>query len=345
MSSTAGKILVTGGAGFIGSHTVVDLIAHGHEPLIVDDFSNSDPRVLDGLRAICGRDIECRRMDCGDREAMRRVFETAGPIRGVVHFAASKAVGESQAQPLRYHRNNVVSLITLLELMDEFGVRDLVFSSSCVVYGEPDRLPVTESTPMGRAASVYGSTKQICESVIRDVVASGSSLRAVSLRYFNPIGAHPSAEIGELPIGVPENLIPVLMQSAAGLRGPIRVFGTDWGTPDGSCIRDYIHVLDLANAHVRSLDWMAGQGPEGMQAVFNLGTGRGTSVLEAIESFQQATGQSLRVEHAPRRPGDIEQIYANADRAHEILGWKAERTLEDAMRDAWRWQRRLGERA
>ena len=236
------KILVTGGAGYIGSHTVVELVRSGLEPILVDDFSNSDRRVLDGLAAICGRPIRCHALDCRDRAALRGVFEGEGPIAGVIHFAASKAVGESQARPLHYYANNLGSLIAVLETMREYDVRDFVFSSSCTVYGQPERLPVTESTPIAEPASVYGATKQMGERILFDLVASGASVRAMLLRYFNPIGAHPSALIGELPLGDPQNLAPIILQSAAGLRGPVQIYGDDWSTPDGTCIRDYIHV-------------------------------------------------------------------------------------------------------
>jgi UDP-glucose 4-epimerase len=344
MQSDKGNVIVTGGAGFIGSHSVAELALDGYSPIIVDDFSNSETSVLDGLESICGRSIPCHQLDCGDADKLASVFAQEGPIRGVIHFAAFKAVAESVGEPLKYYKNNVGSLITLLELMQHFGVRDLVFSSSCTVYGQPDRLPVTEETPIKTAESAYGETKQICEAVIRDLAGSGAPIRAAVLRYFNPIGAHPSGLIGELPIGAPANLVPVIMQSAAGLRGPVEVFGGDCATPDGTCIRDYIHVIDLALAHVRSLDWLTERDETSCREVFNLGTGRGTSVREAIEAFGQATGRDLEHRIADRRPGDIEQIYANVDKASEILGWRASRTIEEAMRDAWRWQCNLAER-
>lgn len=332
---------MTGGAGFIGSHTVVDLFERGYEPVLVDDFSNSERRVLDGLEAICGRRLVCHEVDCRSREALSAVFRESGPIAGVIHFAASKAVGESQQKPLLYYGNNVGSLVALLEAMADHGVRDLVFSSSCTVYGQPERLPVTEETPMAPPASVYGATKQICENVVRDCVASGMALRATLLRYFNPIGAHPSGRIGELPLGDPQNLVPIILQAAAGLRGPIRIHGDDWSTPDGTCIRDYIHVLDLAAAHVKSLDWLASRPDAPVIEVLNVGTGRGTSVREAIDAFEQATGQSVPHEVGPRRSGDIEQIYASCERVERVLGWRARRPVAEAMRDAWRWQQSL----
>jgi len=344
VTESKGQILVTGGAGFIGSHTVVDLIENGYEPVIVDDFSNSDRSVIEGLSSICGRRVSCYEIDCTDRGLLADVFDAAGPIAGVIHFAASKAVGESQEKPLLYYRNNLGGLINLLEVMAEHGTRDLVFSSSCTVYGQPDALPVTEETPRAEPASVYGATKRICEDILTDVVASGAPRRVTLLRYFNPIGAHPSALIGELPLGDPQNLVPVILQSAAERSGPITIHGDDWETPDGTCIRDYIHVLDLAAAHVRSLDWMAEQSDAPVVEAFNIGTGRGTSVAEALDAFERATGQQIERTIGPRRSGDIEQIYAACEKGERVLGWKATRTVEDAMRDAWRWQKRLGRR-
>jgi len=337
----ASKIIVTGGAGFIGSHTVVDLVENGYEPIIVDDFSNSERFVVDRLAEICGREIACYEVDCCDRDALAAIFSAEGRIDGVIHFAASKAVGESQEKPLLYYRNNLGSLVALLEVMADAGVRDLVFSSSCTVYGQPDTLPVTENSPVAPPASVYGATKQISEQIIGDVVASGAPLRATLLRYFNPIGAHPSGRLGELPLGEPQNLMPMILQSAAGLRGPVRVFGGDWSTPDGSCIRDYIHVLDLAAAHVKSFAWMRKTEEASLIEVLNVGTGRGVSVRQALAAFEGATGESVEFEVGPRRPGDIEQIYASVDKAERLLEWQAERSLEDALRDAWRWQTQL----
>ncbi len=335
------KIVVTGGAGFIGSHTVVQLVEQGFDPILVDDFSNSDQRVLEGLEAITGRAHACHAIDCRDRDALDAVFREHGEISGVIHFAAAKSVEESQRRPLHYHSNNLGSLITLVEVMLEHGVRDLVFSSSCTVYGQPDALPVTEETPFAPAASVYGATKQNCETMLRDVVGAGEPLRVMLLRYFNPIGAHPSAQIGELPLGVPANLIPVIMQSAAGIRGAIQVYGDDWSTPDGSCVRDYIHVLDLADAHVQSLDWMARQGDAPLVEWLNVGTGRGISVFEAIEAFERATDQKVEHQVGPRRSGDIEQIYASCEKIESMLGWRATRSIDEAMADAWRWQKRI----
>ncbi len=338
------KIIVTGGAGYIGSHTVVDLVQNGFEPILLDDHSNSERFVVERIAAICGREIRCYEVDCRDRPAVTQIFREQGPISGVIHFAAAKSVGESQEKPIHYYSNNLGSLLTILEVMTETGVRDLVFSSSCTVYGQPESLPVTEDTPIAAPASVYGATKQICEQILRDAVTSGAPLRATLLRYFNPIGAHPSGQIGELPLGDPQNLVPIILQSAAGLRGPVQIFGGDWSTPDGSCIRDYIHVLDLAAAHVKSLAWMDRQPEAPLLEILNVGTGRGTSVREALAAFERATGEVIGFELADRRHGDIEQIYANVDRAERILGWKAERSLDEAMRDAWRWQSGLAPR-
>jgi UDP-glucose 4-epimerase len=338
------KIIVTGGTGYIGSHTVVDLVENGFQPILLDDYSNSERFVVDRLADICGCEIRCYEVDCRDRSAVTEIFNDEGPIAGVIHFAAAKSVGESQAKPLHYYANNLGSLVTILEVMAETGVRDLVFSSSCTVYGQPESLPVTEDTPIAEPASVYGATKQICEQILRDAVASGAPLRATLLRYFNPIGAHPSGQIGELPLGDPQNLAPIILQSAAGLRGPVQIFGGDWSTPDGSCIRDYIHVLDLAAAHVKSLAWMERQPDGPLLEILNVGTGRGTSVREALSAFERATGKAVESKVGDRRDGDIEQIYANTDRAERILGWKAERSIDDAMRDAWRWQSGLSSR-
>ncbi len=332
------KIIVTGGTGFIGSHTVVDLVENGFQPILLDDYSNSERFVVERLAAICDCEIRCYQVDCRDRPAVTQIFNDEGPIAGVIHFAAAKSVGESQAKPIHYYANNLGSLITILEVMAETGVRDLVFSSSCTVYGQPESLPVTEDTPIAAPASVYGATKQICEQILRDTVASGAPLRATLLRYFNPIGAHPSGQIGELPLGDPQNLAPIILQSAAGLRGPVQIFGGDWSTPDGSCVRDYIHVLDLAAAHVKSLAWMERQPDGPLLEILNVGTGHGTSVREALAAFERATGQAVEFQVGDRRDGDIEQIYANTDRAERVLGWKAERSIDDAMRDAWRWQ-------
>lgn len=331
------SILVTGGAGFIGSHTVVALVEAGFRPVIIDDFSNSQPLVLDGLRRILGYDVACYAHDCNDRDKLLELFQREN-IRGAIHFAAFKAVGESMQEPLRYYRNNLGSLITLLEVMLETGVRDLIFSSSCTVYGEPDQLPVTELTPVQPAASVYGNTKQVGEEILRDTAAAGKPLNIISLRYFNPIGAHPSAHIGELPLGVPGNLVPYITQTAAGLRAELTVFGDDYPTPDGTCIRDFIHVMDLAEAHVAALRLLQQSEAGSAYHVFNVGTGRGNSVLELIKTFEDVSGSPLRYRIGPRRAGDITAVYADVQKARDQLGWTAQRSLREALADAWRWQ-------
>lgn len=333
------KVLVTGGTGFIGSHTVVQLHEAGYEPVIVDNLSNSNTSVLDGLRTITGIRFPFYPIDCNDSESMRQVFKDHH-IEGVIHFAAYKAVGESVQKPVEYYQNNLGSLLTLLALMKEFKCHQLIFSSSCTVYGQPDQLPVDESAPKKPAQSPYGNTKQVCEEILEDTVNTGEFLRAVSLRYFNPIGAHPSASIGELPIGTPNNLVPFITQSAAGVRGAITVFGNDYDTPDGSCIRDYIHVVDLANAHVASLQYLD-KHPEVTFEVFNIGTGQGNSVLEVIETFERVNDLTLNYKIGPRRAGDVEKVFADVSKSTEILKWQTGLTLEDALKDAWRWQLRL----
>ncbi|MEZ4900790.1 MAG: UDP-glucose 4-epimerase GalE [Spirosomataceae bacterium] len=331
------KILVTGGAGFIGSHTVVALHESGFEPIIVDNFSNSEEKVLERLAGIIGRPVVFYNADCNDESALRSVFEKE-KIEGVIHFAASKAVGESVEKPLMYYQNNLGSTLILLQLMQEFEVGNFVFSSSCTVYGQPDVLPVTEATPRQEAASPYGNTKRICEDIIRDVVISKAKLKAISLRYFNPIGAHESAAIGELPRGVPSNLVPYITQTAIGLREKLTVFGNDYNTPDGTCIRDFIHVVDLGKAHVKALELLAKTTEENYYDVFNVGTGEGVTVLRLINTFEKVNNLKLNYSIGPRRAGDIEQIYAQVDKSQQIMGWKAEKTLEESLRDAWRWE-------
>jgi len=334
------KILVTGGAGFIGSHTVVELHEAGYQPVVLDNFSNSQPDVLDGLEKITGKRFPCYEIDCNDQAALEQLFEKE-QFDGIIHFAAYKAVGESVAKPLKYYRNNLDTLIILLELSVKYGVRNFVFSSSCTVYGEPDTLPVTEDTPRKPAASPYGNTKSMSEDIIRDTVISKAPIRAISLRYFNPIGAHPSAEIGELPLGEPSNLVPYITQVAAGVREKLSVFGKDYNTPDGTCIRDFIHVTDLSKAHVKALDLLRNTSETSYYEVFNVGTGKGHSVLEIIRTFEEVNELKLNYSFEPRRPGDIEKIYAQADKANQLLGWRAEKTLGDALADAWRWQLKL----
>lgn len=338
-----GKVIVTGGAGYIGSHTVVELVAAGHVPVLVDDLRNSEEGVLDGLAKLIGHRPICHRVDCTDRQALDRVFRAEGPVDGVVHFAADKAVGESVQDPLKYYANNVGSLVALLQVMREHAVRTLVFSSSCTVYGQPDRLPVGEDAPDHNALSPYGATKVVGERMLRDVVASDPGWRVVLLRYFNPIGAHPSACIGELPLGVPNNLVPFATQVAAGLRDRLVIHGTDYPTPDGSCIRDYIHVVDLAQAHVKALAWAEAR-TEATCEVFNLGTGRGSSVLEVVRGLEAVTGRPLPHLLGPRRAGDVPEVFADPRKAGAVLGWKASRTLHEALADAWRWQQALAAR-
>jgi UDP-glucose 4-epimerase len=336
------KILVTGGAGYIGSHAVIELAQAGYEPIIVDDFSNSMESVLTGLRDILGRGVSCHHIDCGDAAALREVFKKEGDVQGVIHFAAFKAVGESLNKPLAYFKNNVGSLLTLIEVMSEVGVENLVFSSSCTVYGVPDQLPVTEATPTKPASSPYGRTKQMCEDIVHDVAAAaGNKLRTILLRYFNPIGAHPSARIGELPLGVPNNLIPFITQAAAGLRDKLTIFGNDYDTPDGTNVRDYIYVVDLAKAHVVAVQRLLDRKVTDAVETFNIGTGHGNTVLDVVTKFEQASGQKLNYAIGPRRAGDVPAIYADATKAAEVLGFKTETSLLDALASAWKWQQTL----
>ena len=336
-----GKILVTGGAGYIGSHTTVELQNAGYEVVIVDNLSNSNAGMVDGIERITGTRPAFYQVDCNDKAAMKDVFEKQPGIKGIIHFAASKAVGESVQKPLMYYRNNLDSLMTLMELMPEFNVEGIVFSSSCTVYGQPDILPVDETAPIKPALSPYGNTKQINEEIIRDAIYSGVPYKAIILRYFNPIGAHPTAEIGELPNGVPQNLVPFVTQTAMGIRKELSVFGDDYDTPDGSCIRDYINVVDLAKAHVIAVDRMLTNKSEDKVEIFNLGTGRGVSVLELINAFEAATGVKLNYKIVGRREGDIEKVWANPDRANNVLGWVAKENLEDTLASAWKWQEKL----
>lgn len=337
------KILVTGGTGYIGSHTVVELQNSGYEVIIVDNLSNSRADVVDSIEKVSGIRPIFEALDCLDYAGLDALFTKYKGIKGIIHFAASKAVGESVHKPLLYYRNNLVSLINLLELMPKHGVDGIIFSSSCTVYGQPDILPVTEAAPTKVAESPYGNTKQINEEIIRDYVKSGAPINAILLRYFNPIGAHPTALLGELPNGVPQNLIPFLTQTAIGIREKLSVFGDDYNTPDGSCIRDYINVVDLAKAHVVAMNRILEQKQEEKVEVFNIGTGRGLSVLELIHAFEESTGVKLNYQIVGRRAGDIEQVWANPERANNVLGWKAESTIEDTLRSAWAWQLKLRE--
>lgn len=337
----ATKILVTGGTGYIGSHTVVELQNAGYEVVIIDNLSNSNIEVLDGIQAITGIRPAFVQGDVTDAATVKQLFEDHPGIKGIINFAASKAVGESVQKPLLYYRNNLDSLMNLLEVMPLFGVKGIVFSSSCTVYGEPDVNPIDETAPIKKATSPYGNTKQISEDIITDYIASGAPIKSIILRYFNPVGAHPSALIGELPNGVPNNLIPYLTQTAAGIRKELTVFGDDYNTPDGSCIRDFIDITDLAKAHVTAMRRMLDNTDTDPVEIFNLGTGRGLSVLELIDSFQRATGVKVPYKIGPRRPGDIEKIWALPLKANNILGWKAEVPIDETMRNAWAWQCRL----
>lgn len=336
-------ILVTGGTGYIGSHTTVELQQAGYDVVIADNLSNSNIEVLDGIEKITGVRPAFEKVDLQDKEATAAIFKKY-PIDGIIHFAASKAVGESVEKPLMYYRNNVVSLINLLELMPIHKVHGIIFSSSCTVYGQPteDNLPVTEEAPIQKALSPYGNTKQINEEIIWDYIHSGAPIKSIILRYFNPIGAHPSANIGELPNGVPMNLIPFVTQTAIGVREQLKIFGNDYGTPDGTCIRDYIYVVDLAKAHVKAMERVFGnESPE--VEYFNVGTGTGVSTLEVVQAFEKATGVKVNWEYAPRREGDIEKVWGNVDRANKVLGWKSESKLEDVLASAWKWQLKLRE--
>jgi UDP-glucose 4-epimerase len=339
----AQKILVTGGTGYIGSHTVVELQNAGFEVIIIDNLSNSNVDVLDGIAKISGIRPLFYEMDCTDKNALELLFKE-NSFDGIIHFAASKAVGESVHKPLMYYRNNLVSLINLLELMPDNNVKGIVFSSSCTVYGEPDKNPIDENAPIKPAASPYGNTKQINEEIIQDFVHSGAPIKSIILRYFNPIGAHPSGEIRELPIGVPQNLVPYITQTGIGIREQLSVFGNDYNTPDGSCIRDFINVVDLAKAHVVAIERMLQDKSEDRVEIFNLGTGKGASVLELIKIFEKVSGVSLNYKIVDRREGDIEQIWAQPDKANNVLGWTAKESLEDTIASAWNWQKRLSEK-
>lgn len=333
------KILVTGGAGYIGSHTTVELINAGYEPIVIDNFIYSDGSLINGIEKITGKKVNFHKGDCRDKAFLTNIFKTQGPIAGVIHFAALKSVGESVQQPLRYHQNNVESLICLLDVMKEFGTKDFIFSSSCTVYGQPDVIPVDESAPFKRAESPYGATKQICERILEDSHTEG--FRVVSLRYFNPIGAHVSSAIGETAIGTPNNLVPYITQTAAGLREKLTIFGGDYNTKDGTCLRDYIHVTDLAHAHLQALTFLDSRKETTLCEAFNVGTGEGVSVLELVNGFIKATGVNVQYTIGPRRAGDVEKVYANAKKANTVLGWQAKLSIEQALLDAWNWQQKL----
>jgi UDP-glucose 4-epimerase len=339
------KILVTGGTGYIGSHTTVELQKEGFEVVIVDNLSNSNIDVLNGIEKITGIRPAFENIDCVDYVSMDRMFEKYQDIDAIIHFAANKAVGESVEKPLMYYRNNLVSLINILQLMPIHKVKSMVFSSSCTVYGQPDILPVTEQAPIKLAQSPYGNTKQIGEEIIHDTLAANADLQSIILRYFNPIGAHASAEIGELPNGVPNNLLPFVTQTAIGMRKQLSVFGNDYNTPDGSCVRDYIHVVDLAKAHVIAVKRLLEKNTNAQIETFNLGTGRGLSVLEIIETFMKVTGVDVPYKIVGRRSGDVEKVWADPSYANNVLGWTAAETVEETLRSAWAWEQNLAKRA
>lgn len=335
------KILVTGGLGFIGSHTVVELQNKGFEVVIIDDLSNSSEKVLDGIVAITGTKPTFEKFDLKEKSKVQDFFKRYSNIAGVIHFAASKAVGESVEKPLLYYENNIGTLVYLLQELSAMQKANFIFSSSCTVYGQADIMPITENAPVKEAESPYGNTKQMGEEIIRDTCKVVPALNAIALRYFNPMGAHPSAEIGELPIGVPQNLVPFITQTGVGLREQLSVFGGDYPTPDGTCIRDYIHVVDLAKAHVVALERLIGGNNSANYEVFNVGTGTGSSVLEAIKSFERVSGKKLNYKIVDRRPGDITTAYADTTKANTVLGWKAESTLDEAMKSAWDWEQKI----
>ena len=335
------QVLVTGGSGYIGSHTCVELILAGYEPVVVDNLCNSEISAIKGIEKITGKPVDFNQVDCLDVPVLEKVFSTH-KFEAVIHFAALKAVGESVHIPLDYYRNNLGSLINLLTLMMKYDVPNIVFSSSCTVYGQADKLPVTEQTPRKPALAPYGATKQMCEDILHDSITAYGKVKGIALRYFNPIGAHPSALIGELPRGVPNNLIPFVTQTAAGIRPMLSIFGDDYNTPDGTCIRDYIDVVDLAKAHVVAVNRMVEGRSKSDYEIFNIGTGRGVSTLEIVKTFEKVNNLKLNYKIAGRRAGDIEAVWADTSYANKELGWKAERPLEDTLRSAWKWQQSLG---
>ncbi|HNX55021.1 MAG TPA: UDP-glucose 4-epimerase GalE [Prolixibacteraceae bacterium] len=335
------QILVTGGTGFIGSHTTVELQNAGFEVIIIDNLSNSSINVLDGIEKITGIRPKFEQFDLTDLEKLSAFFEKYPKIEAIIHFAASKAVGESVEKPLLYYRNNIVSLVNLLECQLKYGIANIVFSSSCTVYGQPDKLPVTEQTPRKDAESPYGNTKRVNEDILRDTIHAYPLLKGIALRYFNPVGAHPTALIGELPLGVPMNLVPFITQTAAGLREELKVFGNDYDTSDGSAVRDYINVVDLAKAHVVAVKRLVENKNKAGYEIFNLGTGNGVSVLEAVHAFEKVSGVKLNYRIVGRRAGDIEKIWADTTYANEELGWKAEIGLEETMLSAWLWEKKV----
>lgn len=337
------RVLVTGATGYIGSHTIVELVNAGYEVVGVDNFANSTKDVLEGVEEIVGKKVPFMELDCDDKEAFSKVFKKYSDIGAAIHFAAYKAVGESVSQPIKYFKNNLSSLLNLIELMDENGKANIVFSSSCTVYGEPDPkdLPVSETAPVQPAVSPYGRTKQMSEEILKDCIKAYPEMKVIALRYFNPIGSHPSAIIGELPRGVPQNLVPYITQTASGLRKELSIFGKDYNTPDGTCIRDYIYVCDLAKAHVAAVKRLLENDKAERYEVFNLGTGVGMSVYELVSKFIEVTGVKLPYKFVDRRPGDIEKVWANPEKANKVLGWKADTPIGDVLLSAWKWEKKL----
>lgn len=333
------KILVTGGAGYIGAHTAVELMNAGYEAVIVDNLSRSDSTLLEGIEKVTQEKVIFCKGDCCDKQFMESVFKSKGPFSSVLHFAAYKSVGESVQEPILYYKNNINSLLSLIEVMKENNVADLIFSSSCTVYGQPDHIPVNEMAPFKKAESPYGATKQMCERILEDAASTG--LRIVSLRYFNPIGAHPSGMLGEIPLGVPNNLVPYVTQTAAGTREKITVFGDDYETVDGSCVRDFIHVVDVAIAHVKSMEYLDKIEKDSLYEAFNLGTGIGISVLQLIEKFKKVTGVNVPYVIGDRRPGDVVKVYADPSKINRILGWTTKFTIEESLLHAWEWEKKI----
>lgn len=333
-------VLISGGAGYIGSHTAVELINAGYDVVIIDNLSNSEKDAVEGVKKITGKDVAFEVVDTCDKEALRKVFEKYS-FDTVIHFAAYKAVGESMAQPLMYYQNNLVSFMNIVEMMKEFGRPNILFSSSATVYGEAEHLPVTERTPRQPATSPYGNTKQIAEDILRDCCRAYEGVNGIALRYFNPVGAHPSALIGELPRGVPNNLVPFITQTAAGIRKELSVFGNDYDTPDGTCLRDYIDVVDLAKAHVAAVDRMTSGKMDERYEIFNIGTGKPVSVLELVTTFEKVNGLTLPYKIVGRRPGDVPAVWADTSLANNLLGWKAERSLDETLRAAWAWEKHV----
>ncbi|NHF58437.1 UDP-glucose 4-epimerase GalE [Flavobacteriaceae bacterium TP-CH-4] len=335
------KILVTGGLGFIGSHTVVELQNEGFDVVVIDNCSNADEKVLDGIKAITGKTPIFEQLDLKEKARVQDFFKRHPDVEGVIHFAASKAVGESVEKPLLYYENNLGTLVYVLKELIKKNRANFIFSSSCTVYGQADSMPITESAPVKPAESPYGNTKQVGEEIIIDTCKVTPNLQSIALRYFNPMGAHPSTEIGELPIGVPQNLVPFITQTGMGIRKELSVFGNDYPTGDGTCVRDYIHVVDLAKAHVVALQRLLNHDNESNYEVFNIGTGKGSSVLEVIQSFERVSGKKLNYRIVGRRPGDVVEAYADTTKANEVLGWKAQSTLDEAMRSAWAWEQKI----